>query len=366
MEALKNEMNEAHRKIAEELTPKIDGLEGCSVQAREDAIAERVSLSKRIAEIEAELAGVESQELLFEEVTEVVEQVEPVLATVDGQPLETFTDYPALIRFEVELQNEAIHNTYKPIIADLRNKIILSNELELSLKQRNVELEKDYQVCAAENLELVQDNVKLTQDNHQLAIERDNAFTIRDNALTQIEELAQELENVKVELNRNRELKVQTETERSEQAEADRQKLLNSRIKIYNVTDKPEEYPSVTKVCKLAETGEDHEYHYFHKGRYLEITEDEALAIQEMNKPVEIPELEVQSEESFQSEDESLSELQQGTEQEDSGINESAVGENEQEAEAIAETWEQSVERRLGALEIKANKNEPEFFHEVA
>lgn len=259
------------------------------------------------------------EQLFPEEVKEVI------LDEIDGLPLESYTetiDGATVIRDEVGRIVEGFNKT----ISYLKSEFSLSNRSNEHLNEKCDEL-------TAANYEQATTIIQLT-------LERDQALLYRDNAAKQLEDMAQELETARIELNRSREVKAYTEAERTAQAEEARQRLINSRIKIYNVQWE-DEIRQVTKLCYIAETGEPHTFNYLERGKYTEITEEEAQAIQAMNKPVEIPE--VESQEEFRSEDTSLPDIQQGTEQEDRGSEQQAIRENE--------TFEQEVRRRLTALE---------------
>lgn len=275
------------------------------------------------------------EQLFPEEVKEVI------LDEIDGLPLESYTetiDGATMIRDEVGRIVEGLNKT----ISYLKSELSLSNRSNEHLNEKCDEL-------TAANYEQATTIIQLT-------LERDQALLYRDNAAKQLEDMAQELETSRIELNRSREVKAYTEAERTAQAEEARQRLINSRIKIYNVQWE-DDIRQVTKLCYIAETGEPHTFNYLERGKYTEITEEEALAIQAMNKPVEIPE--VESQEEFRSEDTSLPDIQQGTEQEDSAEQREAM-------ELEPETFEERTERRLNAIEHRLNKNEPEFVHDIA
>lgn len=258
---------------------------------------DKVALEDELRELER------VQEVAFPESEEA--KPEPILATVDGLPLEVYTkseDAAILIRCEVETVIESINKAHTVIVGGLNNKLHLSAELEAVLRQRNTELERDYEICAEENKELIEEIVKLTQEKQQITLERDEALKYRDNAAKQLEEMSFELEQNRVELNRNREVRALTEAERTAEQEAARQRFLDSRIKIYNPRN-VDELNSRDRIANLAETGEEITYlAIYEKGGYNIITEEEALTIQQMNKPVEMPPLvnEVNEEETFQ------------------------------------------------------------------
>lgn len=313
--------------------------------------------NREIKSFEEEIAGLlqEAQELPPEE--EV--KAEPILSTVDGLPLAVFAkneDAAILIQCEAEAIVERLNKAHVVVVGALNNKLHTANELELSLRQRNAELERERDASVDACRELTEENERFTQRDAQLILECDEALKYRDNAVKQLEDMAFELEQNRIELNRNREVRALTEAERTAEQEAARQRFLDSRVKIYNPRN-ADELNSRERIANLAETGEEITYlAIYEKGTYVEITEDEALAIQAMNAPVEIPE--VESQEEFQSEDSGEAETEQGDQQADSGDHEQAVGE--------VETFEERTERRLNAIEHRLNKNEPVVYHEVA
>lgn len=342
-----------------------------AINTRRQQIADGVSLERKesmeqeVLAFEEELAGLTQEVAELPPEGEPTEPAEPILATVDGLPLEVFTrneDAAILIRCEVESLIENINKAHVVVIGGLNNRLQLAYEMESVLRQRNAELERDYEICANENKEMVEENVKLVQSNHDLTLERDQALLYRDNAVKQLEDMAFELEQNRIELNRNREVRVLTEAERTAEQEAARQRFLDSRIKIYNPRN-ADELNSRERIANLAETGEEITYlAIYEKGTYIEITEDEALAIRAMNKPIEMPEV---AEEAIfpadPSTEESILEGEQGIEQQNSGDNESTVSED-----AGPESFEDEVRRRLTTLELKVNKNEPVVIHELA
>lgn len=342
---IRNEINARNQRISA----------GVSVQDKE-------RMQREIVELEEQLRNLEQpQELPPEE--EV--KAEPILATVDGLPLEVYTrneDAAILIRCEVESIVEQINKVHTVTVGGLNNKLRLANELEETIRRQKDELERNYGIVTTENKELedeirelTEENERFTQRDAQLVLERDQAFLYRDNAKAQLEDMAFELEQARIELNRNREVRALTEAERTAEQEAARQRFMDSRVKIYNPRN-ASELNSRERIANLAETGEEITYlAIYEKGAYFEISEDEALAIQAMNAPVEIPE--VTSQEEFQGEDSGEVETEQGDQQANSGDNEPAMGE--------VETFEQRTDRRLNAIEHRLNKDEPEYVYEA-
>lgn len=313
--------------------------------------------NREIKSFEEELARLlqEAQELPPEE--EV--KTEPILSTVDGLPLAVFAkneDAAILIQCEAEAIVERLNKANVVVVGVLNNKLHLANELELSLRQRNAELERDYQLCADENKEMVEENVKLTKENHQLTNERNEALEYRNNAVQQLEDMAFELEQNRIELNRNREVRALTEAERTAEQEAARQRFLDSRIKIYNPRN-ADELNSRERIANLAETGEEITYlAIYEKGTYVDIGSEAALAIQAMNAELNAPEVDEEAIFPETASGESTSSLDATEDQ----------GEQREALELEPETFEERTERRLNAIEHRLNKNEPEFIHDIA
>lgn len=362
--ALIKERNEHFDRITNFLTPRINGEEPCSIAEKDAFEEERKVRSGRIGAIDAELEGLD----VVEEVRELPDQIEtsvdpaePILAMVDGLPLEVYTrngDAAILIQCEAESIVDRLNKSHLVVVGGLNNKLHLANELEAALRQRNELLEEDYNVKNGECVELSEEIDKLNAENYQLKLELKEMGNYRDNAVQKLEELAFELEQNRIELNRNREVRALTEAERTAEQEAARQRFLDSRIKIYNPRN-VDELNSRERIANLAETGEEITYlAIYEKGTYIEITEEAALAIQAMNAPVEAPE--VEEAELFQ-EDPSAESPFPSNEQTDSGDNGQTVSED-----AEPETFEQEVRRRLTTLELKVNKNEPMLIQEVA
>lgn len=262
---------------------------------------------------------------------------EPILSAVDGLPLESYTkdiDSAVLIRCEVESLIEGINKANDSTVAELKEKLRESEHRAQELFKRNVELDKE----ATESFE---ECSELERQNVQLILERDEALKCRDNAAKEIEAMKQELEAARVEVSQSREVKAQTEAERTAEQEAARQRFLNSRIKVSNVRWE-DDFKKTHKLANLADTGEEIRYHYLEHGKYTEITAEEAEIIRAMNQPLEMPTIGAQTEESFRSEAESLSEAQPGADSADYGGEESAVGADE--------TFEQWATREINAL----------------
>lgn len=300
--------------------------------------------NREIKSFEEELARLqqEAQELPPEE--EV--KTEPTLSTVDGLPLAVFAkneDAAILIQCEAEAIVERLNKAHVVVVGALNNKLHTANELELSLRQRNAELERERDASVDACRELAEENRIYAECDAEIKLERDQALLYRDNAVKQLEDMAFELEQNRIELNRNREVRALTEAERTAEQEAARQRFLDSRVKIYNPRN-ADELNSRERIANLAETGEEITYlAIYEKGTYVDIGSEAALAIQAMNAELNAPEVELQ--ELFQEDTsaESVSDIQQGTEQEDRGSEQQAIRENE--------TFEQEVRRRLTALE---------------
>lgn len=329
-----------------------------AINTRRQQIADGVSVADK-DRMEQEILTFEEQlRTLEQSLPETpVEPAEPILSMVDGLPLESFTrneDSAILIRCEVEAILEMEKKWAESRIRELGQR-----NFELQEIHRNNKIEKEAQTHEIGTLrelivKLDDQIVELEQTKARLTLERDEALKYRDNAAKQLEELAQELELSRIEVNKSREAKVYTEAERTTQAEEARQRLINSRIKVYNIRWE-DDNRKTHKLAELAETGETIRFNYLEHGKYTEITEDEAQAIQAMNKPIEMPE--VQTEESFQGETESLPEVQQGTDSADHEYQQPAVGE--------VETFEQWATREINSLKLAVYKNNPEYVYEA-
>lgn len=350
------------------------------IASKEQLIQQGVG-AEREAELQTEVDGLKEELNGLQEAQELPPQeevkAELILTTVDGLPLEVYTrneDAAILIRCEVESIVERLNKAHEAVVGVLNNKLHTANELELALRQRNTELERDYKLISDEHDELVVEKYELGEDNQQLTLERDEALKYRDNAVKQLEDMAFELEQNRIELNRNREVRALTEAERTAEQEAARQRFMDSRIKIYNPRN-ADELNSRERIANLAETGEEIRYlAIYEKGGYNIITEDEALAIQAMNKPIdpiEIPE--VDSQEIFQGEDAGLPETEQGDQQTDSGSDEPSVGEDAEEDKYMMLKKEvMDMQLIVGALELHEdgsvtwNRNDSKLVNKIA
>lgn len=357
MESLIIEKSEAFRRIKEELTPRINGEIGVSVQEKIECEQERAELSNRIAEIDAELARM--QELPpGEEV-----KTEPILSTVDGLPLAVFAkneDAAILIQCEAESIVEAAvkfeRRKSELEIQSLKTMIEHGKSENESLIHENGSL-RDYAARSNNEIEgwksLIDEQREWVQ---QLTLERDQALLYRDNAAKQLEDMAFELEQMKIELNRNREVRALTEAERTAEQEAARQRFLDSRIKIYNPRNATE-LNSRERIANLAETGEEITYlAIYEKGTYVDIGSEAALAIQAMNAELNAPEVDEEAIFPETASGESTSSLDATEDQ----------GEQREALEVEPETFEERTERRLNAIEHRLNKNEPVIIQEVA
>jgi hypothetical protein len=342
---LVKERNEVMRRITEELTPKIDGIVGCSVQEIEEATAERVSLSNRIAQIDNELKGSEQAEQSLPDTTTVdafetdglleqiadlrlFEAIEP--EPTDGERLHEYDErrkeHNLIIYFLIQEKLEAQDKHYQGIIKtkdddylDLlgrhQKQVIYQTGLEEDIET----LKTDYQneILRAENLK----QAVLTNDLN-------------------VERLQESIETLEYENEQMSETiaKLESQIESSKRTET------------VASTDLQERVANLKAKSKSADE--------FMKQYY----ERNNMTMPE----VEAPELEVTEEEIFPtptSEDTSLPPTEQGIEQQDSGNNEPAVREIEQEA--VAETFEERTERRLNALELKVNRNNIIINHEL-
>jgi hypothetical protein len=349
VEALKKERETLLTRITDFLTPRINGEEGCSEQERIEFETERVSSSERIEEIDAELANMEPQTL-----PEAV-IVEPTLAMVEGMPLESLTRNESaaiLIRHTVDSMLKRLAETHNEIVSKLENdlRISLENAEELKIDRNKFQ-------TLSEELEVK--NGELMASHHHANIERIEAFKIKDNALSRFNELELEHEQVKSELKKLQVVRSYTEAEQTEQAERAMQAFLDSRIKVYNVRWE-DEIRCTHYLAERAEDGESIRYSRLEAGGHVEVTEAEALAIQALNKPIEMPE--VESQEEFQSEDTSEVETEQGDQQEDSRSDESTLGQTEpQPTEFVTRAEFNELKHAVDVLYTRQNAIEQEL-----
>lgn len=319
MEALINEKNEALRRLESYVTPRIEGIIGCSVQERIECEEESRVLTARIAEIDAQLEGVE----VVEEVRELPENEQPaeqILAVINGIPLENYTAYPILIRSEVEAILGVEREIAKEAHDETKRLLKIEQGLVRDLLERNGRIENDYQNVVESENKL---QIDLSEANLR-AVDFESKHKAATNRITELED---ELREALAVVNRNKEFKALTEAERTAEAEAERQKFLDSRVKIYNPRD-ADEIDKRECIANLADTGEEVRYKRIYEASYTIITEEEALAIQAMNKPIEMPE--VDEAELFQ-EDPSAESSLPTDEQTDSGDNGQTVSEDAKE-----------------------------------
>lgn len=248
------------------------------IDSRRQAIADGVSVENR-DRMEREIVELEGE--LNNELKEP-ESTEPILAEIGGIPLESYTetiDGAVLIRGAVQ------------VIVDRYEIIIKAGKVENETQIRENGNLRDYITKLNEQItDLTATDREQLATINQLTLERDDAYKVRDNAARQIEELTNELEQIRVELNKSKEFTAQTEAERTAEQEEARKRFLDSRIKIANVRWEDENNRKI-KVAELADTGEELKFHYLEHGKFTEVSQEEADAIRLMNQPIEMPEV---------------------------------------------------------------------------
>lgn len=240
--------------------------------------------------LRVEIKGLQEELDSLEQELPDTETVEPILATINGIALENYTEYPTLIRDEVEAIIGVRDLIAKEAHDETKNKLKIEQGLVRDLLERNGRLEKDYQEVIESESEL---QTKVGEQTLTIA-DLEQKHKAAGNRIVELEE---ELREAYATINRNKEFKALTEAERTAEAEAERQRFLDSRVKIYN--PRTDEDDNRYRIAYLAETGEETRYlEIYEKGKNI-IAEDEALMIQQMSKPLPTPELEVTEEEIF-------------------------------------------------------------------